>query len=544
MRIGSRITVGFSISLLAVIAIGLASYKSAKRLDDTTKWLTHTYEVERNLEQVLSYLIDAETGARGYALTGVDDYLEPLTLAHDKIREPLAAVRTLTNDNPSEQVRVFQLEELARKRLAIADDLVETRRKGGMTGAEAHVKEGVGKKTMDAARTVVDEMKAEEERLLNIRKEESAAAVGAANAISLGGMILSLLVVGVGAFLVARSITKPLATLLDGVEQVGRGALDVRVDVPGNDELTDLSRAFNRMSESRQRAEAQLAKEAQERKKTLDALSEGIQTLGGASSELLASTAQQAAGVQEQSAAVAQVVSTVNQVSQTSEQSAERTRKVADSARRSDEIAVGGRRAVDESVTLLDRAKTQADQVARSILALAEQTQTIGEVLTTINEFADQTNLLSLNAAVEAARAGEQGRGFQVVAGQIKELATQSKAATVQVRRILSEIQKMSNTAVLSTEEGTRGMNAAVKAAQDAGETIRSLAEITAEVAQSVAQISASAGQQATGMSQISGAMRNINTVTQQNLQATRQTEQTAQSLSALGTRLQSLVAG
>ncbi|HEX4456543.1 MAG TPA: CHASE3 domain-containing protein, partial [Polyangia bacterium] len=478
MRIGSRITVGFSISLVAVIAIGLASYKSAQRLDDTTRWLSHTYEVERNLEQILSYLIDAETGARGYALTGMDEYLGPLTLAHEKLREPIAAVRSLTVDNPTAQNRVAQLEDLALKRIAVADDLVETRRKGGMSAAEAHTKEGEGKKAMDAARMVVTDMKIEEERLLNIRKQESAAAVSAANAISLGGMILSLLVVGIGAFLVARSITKPLATLLTGVEEVGRGALDVRVEVPGNDELTDLARAFNRMSESRQKSEAQLAREATERKKTLDALAEGIQTLGGASSELLASTAQQAAGVQEQSAAVAQVVATVNQVSQTSEQSAERARKVADSARRSDEIAVGGRRAVDESVTLLDRAKTQADQVARSILALAEQTQTIGEVLTTINEFADQTNLLSLNAAVEAARAGEQGRGFQVVAGQIKELATQSKAATVQVRRILSEIQKMSNTAVLSTEEGTRGMNAAVKAAQDAGETIRSLAEI------------------------------------------------------------------
>jgi CHASE3 domain sensor protein len=121
MRIGSRITVGFGISLLAVVAIGFASYKSAQRLDETTTWLTHTYEVERNLEQVLSYLIDAETGGRGFALTGIDEYLEPLQLAHERLHDPLAEVRRLTADNPAEQARVGQLEELARKRLTIAD---------------------------------------------------------------------------------------------------------------------------------------------------------------------------------------------------------------------------------------------------------------------------------------------------------------------------------------------------------------------------------------------------------------------------------------
>ena len=104
-----------------------------------------------------------------------------------------------------------------------------------------------------------------------------------------------------------------------------------------------------------------MVEESTGRKKTLDAVVEVINTLSSASAELLASTAEQASGTQEQSAAVSQVVATVNQVAQTAEQSADRDRRVAESAHRSDEIAAGGRRAVDDSVSVLDRAKPQAD---------------------------------------------------------------------------------------------------------------------------------------------------------------------------------------
>ena len=96
------------------------------------------------------------------------------------------------------------------------------------------------------------------------------------------------------------------------------------------------------------------------------------------------------------------------------------------------------------------------EATAENILALAEQAQAIGEIIATVNDIAEQTNLLALNAAIEASRAGEQGKGFAVVAGEVKALADQSKKATAQVRQILGEIQKATNTAVLSTEEGKR----------------------------------------------------------------------------------------
>jgi methyl-accepting chemotaxis protein len=189
----------------------------------------------------------------------------------------------------------------------------------------------------------------------------------------------------------------------------------------------------------------------------------------------------------------------------------------------------------------IEAAKAQSDDVAHKIVALAERTQAIGEIVGLISDIAEQTNLLALNAAIEASRAGEHGLGFAVVASEVKALADESKKATRRVRDILGDIQKMANVSVLSTEEGTRSMVSATGAAGVAGETIRSFEQVVAEVAQAAEQIAAAAGQQALGLSQIQQAMRDVNQVSAQNLASTHQAHRAATELSELGQRLQEL---
>jgi methyl-accepting chemotaxis protein len=182
------------------------------------------------------------------------------------------------------------------------------------------------------------------------------------------------------------------------------------------------------------------------------------------------------------------------------------------------------------------------ESIANSIVALAEQAQAIGEITTTVSEIAEQTNMLSLNAAVEAARAGDQGRGFAVVAGEIRALAEQSKKATVQVRQLLGDIQRATNAAVVATEHGTRQVEAGNRQVSEAGETIRLLVEAVGQASNAATQIVASAGQQAAGMAQIREAMASIHEATHQNLASTRQAENAAQDLNSMGQRLLELV--
>ncbi len=280
-----------------------------------------------------------------------------------------------------------------------------------------------------------------------------------------------------------------------------------------------------------------------EREALFTAIRDAVNRLAAGTRQILATTTEQSAGAQQQAAAVSETVATVEEVSHTAEQAAQRAQAVADAAKQADEVGRAGRKAVDDSVSSMEAVRVQVQSIAENILSLAERAQAIGEIIATVSDIAEQTNVLALNAAVEASRAGEQGRGFAVVASEVKALAAQSKKATTQVRQILGEIQQAMNTAVLSTEKGTASVTQAAGVVSQTGGTIKRLEEMLSHTARTAAQISASAGQQATGVIQLNEAIKNIDRVTHQNVQAIQQIEESAYSLDALSNELAGLTA-
>lgn len=278
------------------------------------------------------------------------------------------------------------------------------------------------------------------------------------------------------------------------------------------------------------------------RTRLVETTHESVSQLAASAVQLLAATSEQAASAEEQVASLTETVATVNEVAQTADQAAVRVRNVAESSRRADELGKAGRKSIDDTIDAMHAAREQSESIAQAILELAEQAQTIGDIITTVNEIAEQTHLLALNAAIEASRAGEHGRGFSVVATEVRALADQSKKATQKVRQILGQIQKSTHAAVVTAENGAKSVNATVGAAMRAGETIKSLSDLLGNAADSAAQIAASAGQQATGTAQITGAMRTIEHAVRQNLSAVKQVEQAASDLNALSERLKEML--
>jgi methyl-accepting chemotaxis protein len=266
--------------------------------------------------------------------------------------------------------------------------------------------------------------------------------------------------------------------------------------------------------------------------------------LASAGAEIMAATAAQATGAAQTAAALAQTLATAEEVARTADQAALRVRGVAESAERTAAVGLTGRQAVEDSVKRMAAVRQHVDSIAESILGLAEQSQAVADIISTVDAIAEQTNLLSLNAAVEAARAGEQGRGFAVVAAEIKSLAEQSKKATIQVRQIITDIQRSTNQAVMTTEQGSKEVAAAVDQIGVSGRVIGDLVEAVNQNAVAGKQVMASAGQQATGMAQIRDAMHGVRAAAEQAAAATRETERTARDLSALGTRLLETIRG
>jgi len=205
-------------------------------------------------------------------------------------------------------------------------------------------------------------------------------------------------------------------------------------------------------------------------------------------------------------------------------------------------VSLVGQNAVNETVAGINNISKQMDEIAQTVIILSEQSQSIGGIIASVTNLADQSNLLAVNAAIEAAKAGEQGKGFAVVAQEIRNLAEQSKQATMQVRKILNDVQKATNAAVLATEQGNRAVEAGVKKSAQAGEAIRTLTESSREAVQIATQIVASSQQQLIGMDQIGMAMQNINQAGMETALSMTQAEDALTNLHDLGQKLKELV--
>ncbi len=370
------------------------------------------------------------------------------------------------------------------------------------------------------------------------------------------------------AFLISRPIIGPLKGAVKAANNIAGG--DLSVTMPREerkDEVGDLTRAFAGMMRylqemagvSKRIAGGDLTvtvKPVSEKDLLGNAFAEmignlrtvnleireGVQVLASSVSEILASTTQLASVSSETAASVNETTSTVEEVKQTARLSAEKSRSVSEGAQKAVAVGEQGAAAVAETTAGINHTKSVMETVTESIVRMSEQTQAIGEIMAVVNDLAQQSNLLSVNAAIEAAKAGEHGKGFAVVAQEIRSLADQSKEATGQVRTILSDIQKATSTSVLAAEQVSKAVEGSVNQAAESGEAIRKLADSIEESAHAATQIAASNQQQFVGMDQIAQAMEAVRQASQQHVAGTKQAEQAAYNLKELGEKLREMV--
>lgn len=274
----------------------------------------------------------------------------------------------------------------------------------------------------------------------------------------------------------------------------------------------------------------------------LKEVKETVNVLAASSSEILAATTQVASGAVQTAASITETSTTVEEVRQAAQLSSQKATEVSENAYHVAQISQDGQKAVNETVHGMDNIKQQMEVIGQTIIRLSEQSQSIGGIIASVNDVANQSNLLAVNAAIEAAKAGEQGKGFAVVAQEIRNLAEQSKKATAQVRTILFDVQKTTSAAVMAAEQGNKAVEAGVRQSAKAGEAIQVLTESTRDAANVAIQIVASSKQQLIGMDQIGLAIKTINQAGSENASSMKQVKQSARDLNELGLKLKALV--
>jgi twitching motility protein PilJ len=216
----------------------------------------------------------------------------------------------------------------------------------------------------------------------------------------------------------------------------------------------------------------------------------------------------------------------------------------ADVAKKSVDIASKGAKAVRDTITGMDAIREQVQETSKRIKRLGESAQEIGEIVGLIDDIADQTNILALNAAIQAAMAGEAGRGFAVVADEIQRLAERSGNATKQIDALVKTIQGDTNEAVSSMEQSTAGVVSGASIAERAGEALTEIEKVSVQLAGQIENISQTSRTQAAVASNISGTMTIIQDITTQTSNGTNETAASIERLATLANELKTSVAG
>ena len=334
------------------------------------------------------------------------------------------------------------------------------------------------------------------------------------------------IVVGSGvALFLSRGIAAAVSNLLAAVKAVAAGDLTGQtVRVTSRDELGQLAEGLNQMVSSLR-----------------NILSETTTMTGevaASSNEISAASQQQVATLNQTATSLNQITATAEEFKATMQEFVDRARAVKEAADETAKRSADGRLLTQDSATRIDQVRSNSQAAGQSVLNLSEQMQRIGEITATVNEIAEQTKLLALNASIEAARAGEEGRGFAVVATQVRELANQSKEAAGRIESLIADTQKSMQDVVNKIEDGSR-------LSQDSTDIVRRVTSAFDEIVQAIeqtreamVQINTGAREQEGGIAQLVSSIAQIDVGSKESLTAA---EQTQKAILAIDQRIRAL---
>jgi len=358
--------------------------------------------------------------------------------------------------------------------------------------------------------------------------QESLAVYGRAKLVQIGAGALAMILGLVSLSLLTRNLTTRIKRVADTMSRVADGDLTVQLTIYANDEIGNLGKSINRMLDSTRRMIGSISNTANDLAVSAQLLSDGNEQIATSSEQVASQSSTVATASEEMSA--------------TSMEIAQNCSQAAESSRQGLELAVQGVAVVQQSVAGMNRIAEKVRQTAQTVETLGSRSDQIGEIVGTIEDIADQTNLLALNAAIEAARAGEQGRGFAVVADEVRALAERTTRATKEIGQMIRVIQNETKGAVAAMQEGVDEVERGTCDAAQSGEALVSIRNQINAVAQQINQIATAAEEQMATTSEITSNIQQITEVVQMSAGCSHDSSEAARNLLGHADELHRLV--
>ncbi|MFP2903732.1 methyl-accepting chemotaxis protein [Pyxidicoccus sp. 3LFB2] len=330
-------------------------------------------------------------------------------------------------------------------------------------------------------------------------------------ALTSGGLLV-VLVFGLAlttAWLGGTLLGRPLRELSGEARRIAEGDLASPRVVPAEDEIWDVSAAFTTMR-------AHLAD-------VMSQLQRAGAQISATTEEILSTSGRYEAGAAEQASSLDETSATTEELARSARQIAENAGSVAEIAHRTLGAAQQGQGSAEAFLGSMARMRQDNGAIASAVVRLNKRVQQIGKVVEFINEIADKSDLLALNAELEGTKAGEVGRGFSLVAAEMRRLAENVLESTKEIEGLIEEVREASAAAVSATEGGVRAVETGTNLAQQVSESLRQIVDLAGQTSDAVRTISLATQQQQTGTDQLADTMADILRITQQSLNATKQ---------------------
>ncbi|QIZ71280.1 chemotaxis protein [Oxynema aestuarii AP17] len=479
-RLGKVVPISLGIITFVNVVIAATYYTSTQSLVNSTRWVNHTNEVKADLRLLEKKMVDAETGQRGFLVTGKESYLDPYYQADREHKIILVELREKIQDNPAQLQRLAELENQIQEKFSELSQTIELKKADREQEARAIVLSDRGQQIMDEIRRILAVMEDEENDLLVSRTEDARRSQQLAQFVSLLGTGGILAIVAAIVWFVRQGVVNP-------IEQIA----------------SDLS----------------------------------------VSSEQIATTiVEQERIANEQAASVHQTTTSIDELGASSRQMTVQTEAAVTKGHEVVSFIEEGTEVARKSTNAMSILETKVNKITQQTRLLNQHTVEIGNISSLLSSFAAQTNILALNAAVEAVRAGEHGKGFNVVALEIRKLADRSQSSANQIGKLVDNIKNSIGATSIATEEGSQTVEQAVELAAKTAGTFQKVADSNHTMILNLQEIAANIQQQDLAIGQIVEAMNSINQGTSQTASGMGQTKVSIQQLNQSAKRLKNLM--